>query len=299
MNPNFLVAGVAKCGTTSLFYYLIQHPEISIPKKETFYFIREFYAVQTNNLTGRRDPSRIISLPEQYRDLYSQSNTKAVGEVSTCYFHFYDMAIPEIKKILGDPRIIIILRHPVERAFSGYKHFKRYGLENLSFEEAILAEKERKDLHWDFMWQYTEFGFYAKQLRAYHNNFTNVKIILNEDLEKKPKETMKSIFEFLNVDPEFMPDTKIKFNIGGSQKNNLWFRYFIDNKIAKKIIKPITESLLSPVNRRKIIHMLRSPEKNKEVGLSNEIRKQLLDIYREDTLELQSITKLDLSDWLK
>ena len=66
MNPNFIVAGVAKCGTTSLFYYLTQHPDVSIPKKETFYFIRDFYKSQTNDVIGRRDPVRIINNLQDY-----------------------------------------------------------------------------------------------------------------------------------------------------------------------------------------------------------------------------------------
>jgi len=299
MNPNFLVAGVAKCGTTSLFYYLIQHPEVSIPKKETFYFISEFYKNQTADPIGRRDPERIITSLEDYQKLYAESNTKVIGEVSTCYFHFHEMAIPKIKSLLGDPKIIIILRHPVERAYSGYKHFTRTNHEPLSFEEALRSEKERKDKKWDFMWQYSEYGFYAKQVKAYQTNFTNVKIILSEDLEKNTDNTMREIFQFLEIDDSFKPDTKVKFNISDSQKNNFWFKYFIHNKITNKILKPIAEKLINPVKRRKIIHMLRTPEKQKQDTLILNTRQKLLDLYKEDTLELQSILKRDLSTWLK
>ncbi len=299
MTPNFIVAGVAKCGTTSLFYYLTQHPDVSIPKKETFYFIRDFYKIQTNDVIGRRDPVRIINNLEDYQKLYSNSKSKAIGEVSTCYLHFHEMAIPEIKKLLGDPKIIIILRHPVERAYSGYKHFTRTKFETLSFEDAILKEAERKKLNWDFMWQFTEFGFYTKQVKAYIENFKNVKIILSEDLENKSKETMQDIFKFLEINDDFIPDTKVKFNISDSQSNNFWFKYFIENRFATKILKPLSEFVMSPVTKRKIVHMLRSPEKGKRETLNPTTRKKLLDLYRNDTLELQTLLNRDLSSWFK
>jgi hypothetical protein len=299
MKPNFLVAGVAKSGTTSLFYYLIQHPDISIPKKETFYFIREFYANQTKDEIGSRDTKQLITTTEAYNNLYAGSNTKAIGEVSTCYLHFPEMAIPEIKKTLGDPAILIILRNPVDRAYSGYKHFIRMQRETLSFEEGLKAEAERKNSHWDFMWQYAAFGFYAKQVKAFQENFSKVKVILNEDLENNPTQVMQDIFKFIGVDDQFIPDTKTRFNISDSQANNFWFKYFIKNKFAKTFIKPITEAVISPVTKRKIVHMLRTPAKKKKEDIDLATRNKLHELYRNDTLELQQLIGRDLSSWLK
>jgi len=207
MKPNFLVAGVAKCGTTSLYYYMTQHPEIEIPRKETFYFIRNFYKKQTSDIRGRRNPEHIVKTEKEYDLVYSKCKAKAIGEVSTCYFHFPDESIPDIKQKLGDIPVIIILREPVERVWSGYKHFVRQGREQLSFTDALANEQKRKANRWDFMWYYTEISFYAEQARRWKAVFTNTLFILNEELEQEPVKTMQEIFRFIGVDDQFVPDT--------------------------------------------------------------------------------------------
>ena len=102
MLPNFLVAGAAKSGTTSLYYYLLQHPEVAIPRKETFYFAHDFY----KNAGGDKPPyfrekTRIVFSEEEYDRFYEQCNRKAIGEISTCYAYFYKSSVPLIKKKLG------------------------------------------------------------------------------------------------------------------------------------------------------------------------------------------------------
>lgn len=299
MYPNFLVAGVAKCGTTSLFYYLIQHPEICIPKKETFYFIRSEYNIPPSDKIGQRDPSQLILTREKYDDLYSKCSTKAVGEVSTCYFHYPEIAIPEIKSNLGDPKIIIILRNPVERAWSNYRHFTRLGREPLSFTESLDAEEQRIANHWDFMRKYKSMGFYSDYLEKYKSEFSFVHVMFNDDLEEHPVKTMQELFRFLEIDDSFIPDTKTRYNISDSQQHNFWFKYFLKNNLIRKTVRPLALKLVSPVTRQKIRHKLKKSNRNLNTGLSIEMRNKLIDLYSEDINKLESLTERDLSDWLK
>src|SRR6056297_715161 len=171
--PDFLVVGASKSGTSSIYHYLKQHPDIflSDEQKEGRYFSR-----MKGNFNGPGDSGineYIIPDIEHYRPLFNNhSNEKAVGDISPEYLYFHQQAIPLIKKILGDEtKIIIILRSPVERAFSGYMHFKRDKRESLSFEEALEKEEERLNNNWIWAWQYKNSGLYYKQVKAYLDNF--------------------------------------------------------------------------------------------------------------------------------
>lgn len=299
MFPNFLIVGVAKGGTTSLYYYLLQHPEVQIPKKETFYFIKDFYEKANNNTQPfYRDRSKIIFTEEDYHHLYEKCNAKAVGEVSTCYYYFHEIAVPRIRQKLGDIKIIFILRNPVERAFSGYNFFKRDLFETLTFEEALKDEESRKLQLWDFMWYYASLGFYSKAVRAFMNHFTQVKIFLYEELEQNPEQFMKELYGFIGVDTSFIPDVKVKYNISDSQGENFWFKYFIKNNTARRFLKPLVLKILpDQTKRREIKHKLRQKSDKKEL-ISKKFREKLKNYYRSDILELQKIINKDLSNWL-
>lgn len=298
MKPNFIVAGVAKAGTTSLFYYLRQHPEISIPRKETFFFIHGHYIKRDPNEPGARPANRIIHTEAEYLKLYSNCFTKAVGEVSTGYAYYHQESIPAIQNMLGDPKIILVLRNPVERLVSGYNHFRNADLERLEFEKAIESESARKEAGWDFMWQYTGLGFYADAVRAFQSGFSQVLILLQEDLSgERAAETMKRIFRFLEVDDSFRPDIRTTYNLSDSQQSNPVFRYFLSNKRIRKFLRPLVRSILPVEFKRKILHRLRRPDPRGKYTPDPEQLKKLYDLYADDIHATQGYIGRDLSHW--
>ena len=301
MKPNFMIAGVAKCGTTSLSNYLEQHPMVCIPKKETFFFIRELYENDPSDLRGQRRPEQIIRTPEAYTKLYKTCKKPFLGEVSTCYLYYHALAIPRIKEALGDIPIAIIIRHPVKRVISGYRHFIRLKRENLSFEESLKAEAARKAGGWDFMWQYRELGLYAEGIKAFQDNFSKVKVITQDALTDQPKEVMQDLFRFFGMDDQFVPDTSIKYNISDSQDDNFWFKYFFQNETAKRILKPVSNLFMNARQRNNFIHKFRKPSNKPEekFEISREIRDELNAYFREDILKTMELTGLDLQHWLK
>lgn len=299
MKPSFLIAGVAKCGTTSLFYYLDQHPEICIPKKETFYFIADQYRDQTADKKGQREPSRIIFTKQQYETLYSKCKNGISGEVSTCYVYYHDQAIPKIKETLGDIPVIIILREPVSRLLSGYKHFQRLEKETLPLEAALQAEAERKKKGYDFMWQYRGLGYYADAVKQYIDSFSKVKVILMEDLQQQPLQTMQEIFRFIGVDDTFKPDTSVQYNISDPQTHNFWFRLVFRNKLIKPLLDPLAKKLFSDKLRRQIQHRFRKKSSAVQSLPDEKIIADLKAEYREDIIRLQELIQRDLSSWLK
>ena len=230
--PNFLIVGAPKSGTSSLHYYLKQHPEIYMsPVKEPRFITAQFIKFPLKGIRDDRLEKIIVKSFDEYKKLFSKvKNEKAIGEASIDNLYFYENAIKYIKKYLGEVRIIIILRNPIDRAFSAYQMFVRNLREPLSFEDALKAEQERKNNNWAFGWHYLSVGFYYKQVKAYLENFSQVKVYLFDDLKTDALGVAKDIFMFLKVNMSFAPDVSHIYNISGIPKNR-----FIHNFLFRPV----------------------------------------------------------------
>lgn len=207
-HPNFFIVGAAKSGTTSLWMYLKQHPEIHMPStletKEPSFFC---------NLYGYRDF-------EAYLRLFSESQKeKAIGEASHAYLTSPESA-DWIRKVYPEAKIIIILRNPIERSYSLYNWMIREGYEWIyPFEKALIKEKDRlKNTHFkndnpQYYYNYLYFtsGLYSEQVKRYLNAFPQkqILILLFEDLTADPIAVIQRIYDFLGVDCDFIPKIKI------------------------------------------------------------------------------------------
>ncbi|GAH49419.1 unnamed protein product, partial [marine sediment metagenome] len=201
--PNLFIVGTAKAGTTSLTYYLNQHPEIFMPKlkEPRFFCYDEFIRVYYY-----RQP--MVKNWEKYVSLFEKVKTeKVIGEASVHYLYF-PSAPYKIEKVVPDAKIIILLRDPVSRAFSHYLMDLSAGFINISFEYVVFKQTNAKNLDNCYI-QFIELGFYYEQVKRYLDVFgkDNVKIFLFEDLKADTLQVITSIFEFLGV------DTSIKFDV--------------------------------------------------------------------------------------
>ena len=298
--PNFLIVGAAKSGTTSLHYYLKEHQEIYMPlnKKETF-----FFAGEKSNLgmgPGNFGKGIIVNF-DDYKKLFQGvifSKHNAIGEACVAYLYFYKKSISNIIHYLKNPKIIIMLRNPVDRAFSNYLHHVRDGLEQLSFEKALNNQRKRKEQNWWWGYQFTDVGFYYNQVKAYLDNFDQVKICLFDDLEKDTLGSVKDIYGFLGVDTSFTPDVNTKYNVSGIPKNKFIHKFLRKPNILKNIVKPVVKTLIPQGERRKIIEKIKMKNLQKP-QMKPETREYLKNLYREDILKLQDLIKRDLSSWLE
>src|SRR5438067_1876114 len=141
--PNFFIVGAARSGTTSFNRYLSQHPQVYItPRKEVHFFAAHHFP-----RTGPGDEAinrRVIGEEEQYAQLFAGvAGEKAIGESSVFYLCFPGTA-ERIAQAVPDAKIIVLLREPVDRAYSSYMHLVRYGREHLGFEEGLSHEEERR-----------------------------------------------------------------------------------------------------------------------------------------------------------
>lgn len=202
--PNFLIVGAPKCGTTALYKYLSAHPNVFMPEvKEPYYYIKPKEGIGH----GPKDLSfrGFIDTEAEYHALFDPVTDahQAIGEASAGYLHFHELAIPQIKRELGDVEIIILIRDPVARAFSSHIHHVRGEREDASFQTAWdLQDKRKRDGIW-FGFQLRDVGLYAKSIEAYQKAFTNVKVILNDDLQRDTAAVVKSTFAFIGVDGTF------------------------------------------------------------------------------------------------
>ena len=294
--PNFLIVGASKSGTSSLYHYLKQHPDIFLSEiqKEG-----RFFSKMSGNCQGpgykyidktiTRDLETYYALFKDYR------NQKAIGDISPEYLYFYQSAIPEIRKILGEEvKIIIILRDPSDRAYSGYTHFRRDKREFLSFEEALGKEKERNDKHWIWAWQYKNSGLYYQQVKAYMENFNNVMVIVYEDFKKNDQMVLSEICKFIGADTEFRFDTTYKYNVSGQPKNQVLYQIESSRQIVRLI-----KNLLP----RKMVKWAKKQWTGEKQMIRTEMdpatRNKLIGFFRDDILKLQQYLGRDLSHWLK
>jgi len=183
MFPSFFIVGAPKAGTTSLYFYLKQHPEVFFPEVKEL----NFFSAPDILDQGLYYKTKIIRKLEAYEALYANAgNTQIRGDASVSYL-LYPAVPPKIKEMVPDARIIIMLRNPVERAYSHYLMDKRLGYVKASFEDIITQRSTHKfqDLYYQ---QYVEVGLYADQVQRYLDSFgeKQVQIVLFEDFIKDP-----------------------------------------------------------------------------------------------------------------
>jgi len=292
--PDFLVVGAAKSGTTSLFHYLNQHPEIYIPEVKECRFFSQL-PKNFNGLGAEFFPNSGITDKDEYFKLFEGFEDKVCGDISNDYLYYYEDSIKNIKKYLGDEvKIIIILRNPIDRAYSNYMHAVRDDWENLTFEESIIQEKYRIKENWGWPYHYIEVGFYYKQVKAYVENFKNIRVYLFEDLKNK-KEFLNDLYDFLDVSIEKNENLKEEkiYNASGYPKNKFIHKFVNNDSFIRNMIKPIAKKIFP----RNILQKIK--EKNLEKrNMDGKTRMYLEQIYKQDINKLSKLIEKNLESWL-
>jgi len=284
--PNFFVVGAAKAGTTSLYYNLRRHPEIFLTRmKELNFFSSEELLAQGCNYRG----SQIINDLDEYLGLFRKAKTrKAVGDVSPSYL-FRASAAKKIFNFNSAAKIIVVLRNPVERAYSDYLMDITGGHFNYSFED--IVHKRVNDIKQSIYFQIIERGLYFEQVNRYLDFFGkhNVRIFLFDELKEDISSVLRSIFEFIGVDHSVRIDPPIKANPFKRPKRFTKLMYYNHSvsHFAKKLMPyPVIRGLF------RVFFDTQKPE------LSEETRKYLKKFYRADIIFLQELIGRNLEHWL-
>lgn len=297
--PDFLIIGASKSGTTSLYRYLDSHPEIYMSSiKEPRYFAFAEHRPQVRGPYSERLNRRIVWKLEDYRKLFSrQSQEKVAGEASAMYLN--SLRSPKtIQRMIPDVRLIAILRHPADRAYSSFCQNRRNGAERFhDFSLALEAEEERSNLHW-VGFNYRNAGSYGSHLERYYSLFPKKQLLvfLYEDLVADVSAVLGNICRFLDVDDEFQFDTSEQHNVTrGIPRSNVFSRMLKEKSLAKSAFKLVA----SRRSRRSLRDKLSSLNLAAKPPYPPEVRQRLCDFYREDILKLQKMIDRDLSTWLK
>ncbi len=288
---DFMIIGAQKAGSSSLHYYLSQHPEIFMPElKDIQYFERDEYYKQLEDILN------II-----YKNL---NDEKFIGGSDVNLLYFYYVA-ERIYKYNPKIKLIAILRNPVDRAYSAYWAAVRDGFETCkTFEEALEKEKERRHgtLRERGILTYLEHGHYDEQLEHYFKVFPKeqIYIILTEDLKTNPAETLRKLLLWIGATPDVSYiDFKRKRNVSSISKA-LWLqRFLMAEGFHAKIYRRLPPEMRIFINKIYLKFREINSKPFKYPPMNPETRKKLIEYYRPHTERLSKMINRDLSQWLE
>jgi len=216
------------------------------------------------------------------------------------YLSFPEFAIKNINKYLSkDVKIIIMLRNPVERAYSGYQHVKRYNImESLSFEKALDQSENRyhNTSNMTPASRYLELGMYFDQVKKFIEEFDNVHVMIYDDYKNDFSSEIDSVFKFLDVD-EFKVNIEKKHMVGGWEWKNKWIKLLMMKKLP---FKTVLKFILPTKNLRKIIRQVFQKWSSKEHKKINpETEQWLKEYYKEDVQKLSLLLRRNLNNWTR
>ncbi len=312
--PNFFIAGAPKAGTTSLYHYLDQHPDIYMsPLKEPSYFSSEvrpenfepalrFKAICDEGavrqyLNGPMDQKRfggIVRDWEDYLRLFAAADKQtALGEASVCYL-WSKTAAHAIASRLPRARIILILRDPAERAFSQYLHNLSASVVKHSFRKHVEISLHRTDTTFGIHHPFLDVGLYANQVQRYLDAFPKdqIGIWLYEDTKQQPKEFLSEVLNFLQVDPGFALDNSTRHLQPQVPRMASVSQVLRRNGVFTRL-KNLTPAPLRPYFKSIAYR------KTGSVKMPSRDRALLVDYYKEDIGKLANLLGRDLSNWLR
>jgi hypothetical protein len=306
MPPNFFIIGAPKAGTTSLYHYLDQHPQIYMcPVKEPCHFASEvtpenfspqyrkiYLAAAARDATaGEKRFSGYVPEWADYLSLFASAmDETAIGEASVCYL-WSPSAAKNIASRLPNARIVALLRHPIERAWSQYLHGVANGYISKSFRQQIENCLRSRADEFTPAYPFLEFGLYSGQIRTYFDLFPrqNVKVCLYQD---GLTAILPELFRFLNVDPDF----QINFGTRHLDSANAATPTAVYRSLSKSGLWQPLRRLVPPRARAALRRL--AFRKHTVPPMQEMDRRFLCNYYREDVLSLSKVLDRDLSSWL-
>jgi hypothetical protein len=294
--PDFAVIGAMKAGTTSLYHYLDQHPEVCVTAREEPHFFS--YRGQTVAYEGPGDDwlnENAVTDRRAYRALFEQPQDRVTGDVSPLYLYTPDAA-ENLRALRPSVTLIVILRHPVDRAYSSFLHVRRDDREPLeSFEEALAAEDERIERNWAPIWHLTRAGMYGRQLEQYQWFLERgqMHVVLFDDFKTETEETVRRIYERIGVDPSFEPTFAIH-NASGIPYSQAAHDFLNRSHPVKEAVKP----LIPEPWRRAVAHAVKTLNLQSWPSLDPSLRRRLTrQVFADDLRRLESLIDRNLSHW--
>lgn len=295
--PDFLILGAAKAGTTALFGALSRHPGVfCTAQKEPRFFAYAGSPPSWPGREGERTARQIVSEEGDYRALFAGCPPGSVaGEASAEYLS--NQRAPAVAyQYVPRARLIAILRHPVERAYSQYLHSRHEGVEPLAtFEAAWAAEDERIAQGWRAIWQLRTRGFYGRQLTRWLELFPREQLLIlfYEDWLQRPEQVLDLVWQHLGVESLTHPVVR-RENVSSRQPRWAWLHHQMvgDNRLRRW-----AQHRLPLAVRDAITHSIAGVNLKKGPPLDPTLRARLAVVYHADLERVEALTERDLTAW--
>lgn len=271
--PNFIIAGAKKSGTTTIFEVLKNHPDVYLPKcKEIHFFDRtESYRKGLEN----------------YRKFFKNvRNEKIIMDITPNYM--YKSYVPErLSKTLPNVILIFVLRNPIKRAYSNYWDNVRDQTEKLPFSEAVKQNSV-----------YVEKSLYYKHISNFLNYFDkkNISIFLSEQLFKHPDIFYDNLCSLLRIKFEKLKDINVVRNYARVPKWRSLHKVFISQspllKKLRKVLPSYAKNVLKLISENVNMNRIQYPD------IDQKTREYLIELFRDDILNLSKLFDLDIDYWL-
>jgi hypothetical protein len=288
-----MIVGAQKAGTTSLLRYLGEHPAcIAHPQKEFAYFLDP----------SKYDGSYNKAFQKYYAGLKIDGSSKVIGKSAGLYSQ--EKALERLYQSNPDCQLIIILRNPVERAYSSYLMEKNYGSAKFEFAELpdLISKHKENDESWGFSF-FIDYGLYARYIRNIYEFFPpeQVKIVLYRDLRSDALSVCREIFSFIGVDPEFKPAVDVKHNVTQKTRSHLYAKTLMSLLRSDSPVRKMLKAVVPDSKAYKYGDLLRQANRTKEKyeSMDPQVRKFLVDFFKPHNDELEKLIDRDLSDWNK
>jgi hypothetical protein len=297
VTPSFFILGAAKSGTTSLYHGLLEHPDVYLSHpKEPFFYEAEY------------DQGM-----EYYASKYygGWSGQKAVGDASPR--NLFLPFVPErIQKTCPKAKLIISLRNPVDRAYSDWWMNVGFGIEHLSFEDAIRDNMSQLASGTDLagadgplIWKeylqayfngptlkfrtYLDMGYYEAQIRRYYDRFPSeqIKIVYYPDLKSTPNQLLKELFDFLDVDRSYEPANLTPRMVGLGRWGSTLKRMAFELRLIEK----------TPLSVKTALKRLLTQLGDRRPKMSSTSRSWLSEHYYTHNRRLEALLQRSLPDW--
>jgi len=289
-SPNFLLIGAAKAGSTSLYEYLKQHPDIlmSYPK-EPHYFAREI---------------RYQKGLKYYQTFFKgYKNQKRVGDASTGYSQYLKLnqTIKRIYDFNKEMKLIYILRNPIQRAYSSYFYQIKDLLENLPFEKALEIEEKRTNATTRVdPFSYKRRGLYFHVISSYLKYFPreNLQVLLLDDLNSSPVKTCNKIFDFLEIE-KFQVNPIEKQNPAKIPQNKTVHRLVLRPNKLRRAVSFILTHGFGEKTKDRVYSLIKEKNLTKleYPPMKESTYDYLANYFEEDIRNLEKFLNRDLNHW--
>lgn len=298
--PTFLVAGGARCGTTGLVEGLRLHPRVFVTQpKEPHYFALHRSGA---HFTAPGDEDTINRVAVTDRDAYlalypDRHDYLALGEGSVSTLYYAEDALPEVLRVNPAMKLVVLLRDPVERAYSAHQYMRARGLEPVEdFLDAVALEDERREAGWHHIWHYTAMSRYAGSLATLQAALPaeQLGVWFYDDLNTDYEGTLDSVLAFLGVPLDSQRSiTAPRVNISGRPRFrtvNAALQWATANAAVRTTVKRTTTYHFRERVRRAVI---------RGSDLPPGVREELAPLFAEDLQRLQAqLPGSDLPAWL-